>query len=417
VHARQVTIKPIAEDELAAWIQAMDTGFLIPTPDGAEAYVKEFLLPGRTLGGFDGRDCVATLRSLDLELTIPGGACVPAEGITNVAVVPSHRRRGLLGQLMRVACDDAMARGHGLSALIAAEYWIYGRYGYGPATRILSCDIDVRRAGRITMPGGQDCTIEPISLADVRGRGAALHDRFRPTQPGAIDRSSARWRVHTGDLRSPYRDARPQPTAVLCRDSDGTPAGLALFHVDDAWRGGDPDFTLTVDDMFALHPRASAALWQHLLTMDWVTRISASNIAPDDSLPLLVDNPRAISTSASTGRDHLWLRILDVPTALQARRYDAAGTLTLDIADRLGYAAGRFELSAGQDGRATVTVRASKPADLALDVSALGSLYLGDRTVAQLAAAGKVTELRAGALRRAAQLLRTAVRPWCADNF
>jgi predicted acetyltransferase len=98
------------------------------------------------------------------------------------------------------------------------------------------------------------------------------------------------------------------------------------------------------------------------------------------------------------------------------RTYDVPGLLVLDITDRQGYAAGRFALEAGPDGHGSVTAT-SEPADLGMDVSALGMLYLGDQSVHRLATAGLVAEQRPGAISRADQMLRTAARPWCPDGF
>ena len=119
---------------------------------------------------------------------------------------------------------------------------------------------------------------------------------------------------------------------------------------------------------------------------------------------------------SSNGQDHLWLRVLDVARALEARTYGAPGRLVLDVTDRLGYASGRFALEAGPDGHGSVSP-AGEPADLTLDVSALGTIYLGDQTVPRLAAAGLVAEQRGGAVSRADRMLRTAARPWCPDGF
>lgn len=413
--SRDVEVRAITEGELSAWLRALDASFLLATPDGAVAYMKEFYAPGRLLGALRAQRCVGTFRSLDLEITVPGGACVHAEGVTNVAVVLDLRRRGLLSRMMRTGLDDAVARGHCLAALIASEYRIYGRFGFGPATRSAGYDIDVRRGGDLRVAGTEDWSVEPLSLDEVREYGPGLHARFRRTQVGAISRDPTTWRRHTGELRSPHQEWT-QPSALLCRGADGTPAGMALYGADGSWQHGDPDFALTVHDLFAVSPAAGAALWRHLLSTEWVTSVTASSIAPDDPLPLLLENPRACVAQAGTGEDHLWLRILDVAGALEARTYDAPGRLVLDITDGQGYASGRFALKAGSDGHGSVS-SADEPADLAMDISALGTLYLGDQTVHRLAAAGLVAEQRTGAVSCADRMLRSAARPWCPDGF
>jgi predicted acetyltransferase len=411
-----IQIRAITDGELGDWLRALDASFLMATPDGAVPFFREIASPGRSLGAFSAQRCVGTLRGLDLEITVPGGAAVPAEGITNVGVVPEQRRRGLLSQMMRTGLDDAVARGRALAALIASEYRIYGRFGFGPATSSAEYEIDVRRAGGVRAPGAEACRAEPAGLDEVRRYGPELHDRFRRTQAGALARDEVSWRLRTGELRNPYRGDWAQPEAVLCRGADGTPAGLARYRVDGEWRDGDPDYRLIVHDLFAAHQPAAAALWRHLLSVEWVTRVAVSSIAPDDPLPLLLDNPRACVPQASTGADHLWLRILDVARALEARSYAAPGRLVLEVADRLGYTPGRFALTAGPDGSGSAGIT-GEPADLAMDVAALGTLYLGDQTVHRLAAAGLVAEQRPGAISQADDMLRTPSRPWCPDGF
>ncbi|MGA8633833.1 MAG: GNAT family N-acetyltransferase [Candidatus Dormiibacterota bacterium] len=413
--AREIVIKAITESELGEWVRAMEAGFLLAVPDGAIAYRAAFFTPGRSVGAFAGDTCVATLRSFDMEVTVPGGSAVSAEGITNVAVVPARRRRGLLTTLMRRALDEAVVRGHSLAALIASEYRIYGRFGFGPATTTAAYDIDVRRAGGVRAVDGGEGTFEALSLEEVRRHGSELHERFRRIQPGAINRSEQAWRVRTGELRNPHWD-RHERWGVLYRDAQGRPSGMALYRIADRWSDGDPDYEMTVDDIFAMDAAAGAALWRHLLNTEWVNRVTVVGVAPDDPLPLLLDNPRACVPRPPTGIDHLWLRILDVRRALEARSYAAPDHLVLEVSDPAGYTPGRFALETGTDGSASARI-VDDPSDLALGVSALAMIYLGNQTFQRLAAAGLVTERTAGAVMRGDRMFQTSGRPWCADGF
>ena len=49
-------------------------------------------------------------RAYSFELTLPGGAIVPAAAVSWVGVLPTHRRRGVLTQMMQALHDDARAR-------------------------------------------------------------------------------------------------------------------------------------------------------------------------------------------------------------------------------------------------------------------------------------------------------------------
>ena len=79
--------------------------------------------------------------------------------------------------------------------------------------------------------------------------------------------------------------------------------------------------------------------------------------------------------------------------------------------------AGRWRLRSAGQGRATSCVRTGAPADLVLDVRELGAAYLGGATLAALAAAGRVAELREGALAQASRAFAWDVAPWLPHGF
>ena len=133
---------------------------------------------------FDAGRCVATFRSFAQELTVVGGATVPSDAVTNVTVSPTHRRRGLLSRMMATDLAAAKDRGDVVATLIAAEYPIYGRYGFGPAAWTTEWEIDVPRAGldpRWSGPSAADGggRIDLVDGAEVRKLGPDLHERLR----------------------------------------------------------------------------------------------------------------------------------------------------------------------------------------------------------------------------------------------
>jgi predicted acetyltransferase len=73
--------------------------------------------------------------------------------------------------------------------------------------------------------------------------------------------------------------------------------------------------------------------------------------------------------------------------------------------------AGRWKLEEG------VAKKTRVDADLACDVTALGSVYLGGFTFAQLVRGGRVEELKRGAAARADAMFRTDLQPWCPEIF
>ncbi|MFF3717037.1 GNAT family N-acetyltransferase [Streptomyces prasinus] len=410
-------VRPITETEFADWNRALNIGFLrepTSSPEVLDARRPEFR-PGRSLGAFDGGRCVATFRSFAQELTAVGGAAVPADAISNVTVSPTHRRRGLLTRMMAQDLAAAKERGDVVATLIAAEYPIYGRYGFGPATWATEWTVDVPRTGldpRRSHPedGGR---VDLVDAEDVRKLGPELHERLRRTQPGAVSRTDLWWKIATGAVR--FRPTWHEPFFAVYRSADGEVEGMVSYTTDDEW--GDskqPLNTARVHWLLAAGPAAERALWRYLCSIDWIVKVRSGWRAPDDLLPLLLPDPRA--AAVTTHADWLWVRVLDVVRALEARTYGAAGSLVLEVADGAGLAGGRYRLEAPADGTGTCAAT-TEDADLSLDVAELASLWLGDESAVRLAALGRVREGRAGAAREADALLRTSRRPWCPDIF
>jgi predicted acetyltransferase len=412
-------IRTVAESDVADWVRALSTGFhLAPSVTDEEAASRGAAFDlSRTQGAYDQGRCVATFRSMPRQLTVPGGAALPASAITNVSVTGTHRRRGLASRMMAADLAAAKERGEPVSILVAAEYPIYGRYGFGPATWVTDWEIDVPRAAldrRWAGPtdGGR---VDLATVAEVRAFGPDLHERVRALTPGAINRTTFWWELATGE-RQFASQPWTEPFFAVYRDADGRIDGLTAYTAsEEHWPGKLPKVDLSVRQFIAASPAAETALWRFLLSLDWVTLLKSGHRAPDDLLPLLLGDPRA--ARVETSADFMWLRLLDVPAALSARTYAGGpATLVLDVHDPAGLAGGRFRLETTPSGAASCAP-ASAAADLSLSVADLGCLYLGDESPVRLAALGRLSEHQTGAARTADALFRTPRRPWCPDIF
>ncbi|MEW2397842.1 GNAT family N-acetyltransferase [Streptomyces sp. NPDC046862] len=411
-----IDVRPITRDDIPDWTRALNTGFLRP-PKVAETEIADrgsYIVPERTLGAFDGDRCVATFRSFPQQITAVGGTPVPADAISNVTVTPTHRRRGLLTRMMAHDLKAAKDRGDVVATLIAAEYPIYGRYGFGPATWAARWTIDVPRTGLDPRWSGPDDggRIDLVDGADVRKLGPELHERLRRAQPGAVSRDERWWQTNTGAVlldRSPWTE----PFYAVYRSAAGEVEGLVSYKADDSWFDKQPQNKAEVNWLIAVTPAAERALWHYLCSIDWITKVTSDMRAPDDLLPLFFPDPRAAHITAQA--DWLWVRVLDVVRALETRTYTGTGTLVLEVLDAAGLAGGRYRLEAGPDGASCAPTQ--EDAELTLDVSELGALWLGDESAVRLAALGRVREQQKGAASVADALLRTSRRPWCPDVF
>jgi predicted acetyltransferase len=205
----------------------------------------------------------------------------------------------------------------------------------------------------------------------------------------------------------------PKPAFhLLARDQSGAVIGSAQYEVEGG-SGRVPNDMATVRMLIAPESLGQALLWQHLLSLDLVSTVQIHDRPADELLPWLMVDARHARPSDRC--DFLWLRPLDVPGLLAARRYSVPGRFGVEVRDPLGFADGRFELAGGPD--AARCEPSAALADLTLDVSVLGSAYLGGYPLGMLAAAGLVAEGTPGAVAVADAMLRWPVAPWCSAWF
>jgi predicted acetyltransferase len=393
--------------EFNAWCDSMDVGFHSPQQRG-EGPLRRERYPDLAMvwAGFEGTRIVSTLVSLDLRLTVPGRAQIPLDGISGVTVSPTHRRQGLARRMMAAELGRAKQRGDAMAALVAAEYPIYGRFGFGPATEAAQWQVDARDLRFIRdLPG----RIELIEPEIARFEAAALYDRVRQTEVGMVSREGWRWDVDTGQF--PGAGAAPPKSMLhaVCRDESGQVVGYAAYRFTAKWTNQRPDNTLHAVAVIATDPVYEARLWKHLADHDWVTQIIGPEFDRVDALwrDLLVDRRMAVATNAW---DFVWLRVLDPAVVLAARTYAGADRLVLRVEDKDGYAAGTYALQAEADGTAACSLTLEPP-DVTLPVDRLGSIYLGGYSAARLGALGLVEEHTAGAVERLSCLFGAGIAP------
>jgi predicted acetyltransferase len=404
-----IDVRTITDDEVAAWSAAVNTGFLNPTGDIDAEARRPGLFLDRTWAGFDADRVVATLRSFPTELTVPGGAAVPVGAVTAVTTTSTHRRRGLATRLVTADLAGSRERGELASILIAAEWQIYGRFGYGAATEHQSFTVDAA-TGRLRVP--PQGTVEYVDRDTARVHVPALIEQQRAVRPGDFAQTDRFIDITMGILWYPsWKEPKPA-FHVLARDQSGEVVGYAQYEVEDA-PGRVPNGVAAVRLFLAADPQGQALLWQHLLSLDLVSTVQLHNRPVDELLPWLMVDARHARPADRC--DFLWLRPLDVAGLLAARRYPVPGRFVVEVRDPLGLTGGRFELAGGPDAARCEPTGA--PADLTLDVGVLGSAYLGGYSLGVLAAAGLVAEDTPGAVAVADAMLRWPVAPWCSTWF
>lgn len=397
MNLRTVELDHTDHAALDLWWGAASRGFLSkPDTDVAVRAERRQLLVGSSiLGVYDDTAAeplvpVGTLGSFPTALSIPGGS-VRALAITEVTVSTSHERRGIARSLMENRLHHAQATGAAVVALTASEATIYGRYGFAPATWEFTHEVDPKRvAWRGAPPAGRVHTLDPRSLATI---APALFERSRGT--GDIDRGVAWWKQALREVTiRHFSHGEGDTLALRYDDADGEPQGYALYRVGEEWG------TIVVDDLVATTPEARYALWRHLTGISLTTKVTFHQAPTVEAIQWRLVDRRAVKTTARA--DSLWLRIVDVPTVLGARRFTVPGASEprehlLDVEDALGLAGGRFALRIDEHGAAVAERLGDVPesADdtnvVRLTINELSAVLLGGPRVSALAEAGLIT--------------------------
>jgi predicted acetyltransferase len=321
-----------------------------------------------------------------------------------VGVIPTHRRRGILRDLMRRELEDVYSWGEPIAALWASEAAIYGRFGYGHAAPNGRATSD---RARFALREEATGSVRLVDADEAVELFPPVYERVRATRSGMLSRDERWWKEHRlADPESWRRGASLKFYAAV--EFDGAVEGYAYYRDKDEWEDGFSKSEVRVIEALATSVRAERALWSFLHGIDLIVRVSASIFDLGSALPLLVHDPRALGLRVGDG---LWLRLVDVDAALRARSYKPGKSVVLEVRDELcPWNAGRYRV--GDDAG-----RTEDTADLALDVADLASAYLGGFDFHRLARAGLVEERVDGSLEAATLLFRTDLPPFCPEVF
>jgi predicted acetyltransferase len=309
---------------------------------------------------------------------------------------------------MRRQLDDIHEEGHPLAALYASEGGIYGRFGYGLATFAGSVDIETSRSAFVRGYERQD-GFRFLDRDAARDPFLSVYERARRTRPGAMA-VNANWfdyefaEKHFGEERHFF---------FAIHEAGEGPDAVVAYTVKNEWTGSVPRSELEVHALDGLTPRAYAAAWRFVLDVDLIQRVSASNRPADEPILHVLREPRRLNLRL---KDGLWVRLVDVPAALSARRYAAPGRVVLEVRDAFcPWNEGRVELDGGPDGASCRPT--DEAAELVLTQNDLAAVYLGGPSFRQLHRAGRVDEERPGALARADAMFGWDPQPWCQLHF
>lgn len=391
-------LRAITDDEVPAFRELLMNAFGDDTgdsdPDGDRRF-RALIAPGNAWAMFDGAQVVGVGGMFELSIGMPGGGSIGCAGLTMVGVRSTHRRRGILTQLMERYLAHARERGFAVAGLWASEATIYGRYGFAIAAH--GDVLEVQRANGLTVrAAGNDGRFDELTWIDEGRAREVLPDvyaRATANRPGVLRRDATWWRERRF-LDAPFfrRGASKRRHVIATRD--GAPVGYVQYRQRNEPHSPQPGGRSDIIELHGVDARAVASLWRYMCSIDLHPTVSWSNAPVDDPLHLLVDDPRRVLRHRI---DSLWLRIEDVPRALAARTW--GGELRVAVGDDV------YELPSGAR-------TAGKP-HVTIAPHALPEVLLGALRPSELARAG----LASGDVELADRVFASSPASWCPEIF
>ncbi len=403
-----ILYRPLEADEVDSYLDVMELAFGIDLPPAQRARSKKVVDISRMRTAVDNGKIVATFNGFQIELTVPGNM-VPMSGVSQVTVAPTHRRRGILTNLMREHFVEARERGELLAGLWASESHIYGRYGYGIAAHRYVTKL-AKPYAVMSHPGDATTRIEMITQPEALEILPSIYDTARPQTPGMLSRTKAWWETRIlADPPENRQGATAYRHAILKRGDENI--GYAIYY--HRLPNGYGSLELHIVELVGLDGEAELSLWNYLLSLDLTVSISCWN-HPIDSAVLMrtVEQRRWERTLLDT----LWLRLVDNVGALSSRQYSSAGEIVFDVEDEYcPWNAGRFLLSVDDKG-VGVCEKTERAAQLSLSARELGTLYLGGSSAWQMWRSGLIQGSEGDAI-WADRMFRWHRLPWCPHIF
>ena len=382
-----LTVRPLTPEEFPTAHRLLMLVFGESADDAdRESELSVFELD-RSLGTFDGDQLVGCMGAYSFDMSVPGGA-LPVAGTTWVGVSPTHRRRGILAEMMRRHFADVLDRREPLAALWASEAGIYGRFGYGVAVERLKCTVEFEGALQWESTAPPAATaVRFVPVEEARSVLDPIYEACRRRRPGMHARNEAWWNLQALSTRSSAREGTPLKLVAVA-EVDGRDAAYAIYGLAPSFSElGRPKGTLKLIEMAGVDPAAEAAMWRYLLSHDLTTRVVARGRPVDELLPLLLTDPRRVGRNLT---DALHLRVMDVARALRGRAYGESAGCTVEISDELVEANdGTWRVEVAPEGASIEPAGHGAP-DLRMGIRALGSLYMGGISLRRLVAAGVV---------------------------
>lgn len=404
-----IEIRPARLQEAEEFMQVMGSAFGFEPPEQSGPF-RQYWEPERSRCAYQDGKMVGTSGAYSFQMTVPG-TVIPSAGTTMVSVLPSHRRQGVLTQMMQAHLQEAKEREESFASLWASDSAIYGRFGYGEASRDTETTID-RQFVKLHKNAPEPDPVRMVTQEEASTNFPLVYEQMFSHRPGCFARSQTWWNLHRFRDLPDHRDGATKFRFAVSRGPNNQPSGYVQYRVKSDWEQGHATGKVIVNELVSNTPEAASGLWKFVLEHDLISQIVAENRPVDDLLPDLLSGTRRAQRLVL---DALWVRLLNIPQAFSLRRYRHPGQLVFEVIDPMGMDSGSYRLEVAEDGTGNCEPTTAEP-DLSMNIAELGGAYLGWSRMAHLRRAGRVTGTEPAA-RQADHMLGWDPLPWCPEIF
>lgn len=360
----------------------------------SQATLTEVRDPDSSLDPLTAQLPVATFMRFPGKINLGGRQQSNVAMFTNATVRPTHKRRGLLRDMMTLNLTQAHEAGFPMALLNASSGGIYGRFGF--QTVYDTYKVALRSGGLFHLaPQAQEMLsgkVQPVSTTWLQDNQERLYDGLQQQFRLAGTRHRAYYSEHFYDEQNGQYPRSYQ--AAIHLSGRNEPDGYVLYEIvlEDYPSPGK----LLVHDLGAASPQAELSLWNYLANIELVHTIHYGSFPESSSLPLALADPRMLQIISGPA-DIVWVRILDGTDLLRRRPYstivkESQTRVHFQVEDPLGYLTGRYRLHFDASG-ANVTREDSAGPDQDLPLvtpQGLAALIFAYRPATQLAGAGLI---------------------------
>ncbi|MAU24250.1 MAG: hypothetical protein CL706_02425 [Chloroflexi bacterium] len=422
-----IKIIPVDKSNIFEWRTSVRTVFGdIPKKDVVKRMVNDrFMIDfetwnqpsDRLIAAFDTdiNKIVGTGGADKYSMSVPGGNSISMAGIAFMGTLPTHKRKGIFSSMMNKLHCQAKERGDSIAGLWASQSLLYSRFGYGLATIREDWQINSNHAN-LSKAKNDSIRFELVDKNTALEEIPKIYDIFRTCQNGATDRTQGYWNYMLyEDEQTMYNKSGNSGFFFVIAYKDNKPSGYAFYNFDkeSGVAHEDDKGTLRVEEIISIDRETNNALWHYIFGVELVEEVTFNRRAPNDSLYLMLENPRKLKRDTIDG---LWVRIIDPISMLESRTYNYKGNITISISGQNQKdIEGTYLIET--DGTNTEVKKVKNKPDIYMRPSDLSSIYFGGTSPGEHFQAGNIDVDDHNSLRKLTKMFFVEQNPWCNTDF